>query len=94
MSPAEILKGADLINKAFPPAEGNADAPPVTWLVTPENWGIVIFESDSEAGVAEGLERWRIAVPGVYKTVKCSPAMSVMEYMPTLVEMVGKLSKA
>ena len=59
------------------------------WLVTTENWGIVISEDQNEEAMFKDMNMWRIAMPGVFKTVKSSVAMEATKLIPLLM----KLSK-
>ena len=61
----------------------------ITWLLTPENWGIVISEDDSEEAMFKDVNMWRIALPGVFKTIKAAVAMEAAKVVPLLL----KLSK-
>ncbi len=61
----------------------------ITWLLTPENWGIVISEDDSEEAMFKDMNMWRIAMPGIFKTVKSAVGMEVAKVIPLLL----KLSK-
>lgn len=61
----------------------------ITWLLTPENWGIVISEDDSEEAMFKDVNMWRIAMPGIFKTIKAAVAMEAAKVVPLLL----KLSK-
>ena len=61
----------------------------ITWLLTPENWGIVISEDDSEEAMFKDVNMWRIALPGCFKTIKAAVAMEAAKVVPLLL----KLSK-
>ena len=38
-----------------------------SWLLTPENWGIVISEDTNEEAMFKDVNMWRIAMPGILK---------------------------
>ena len=61
----------------------------INWLLTPENWGIVISEDDSEEAMFKDMNMWRIAMPGIFKTIKAAVAMEAAKVVPLLL----KLSK-
>ena len=61
----------------------------INWLLTPENWGIVISEDDSEEAMFKDINMWRIALPGMFKTVKQAVAMEAAKLIPLFL----KLSK-
>ena len=87
-SPADIMKAWEKIQKA----EIEMDDLEVTnWMITAEYWGIAIIESKSADQVINNFATWRTVLPGIYKTVKCAPAMLVEEYGPKLLELLGKL---
>nr|MDO8115006.1 hypothetical protein [Candidatus Sigynarchaeota archaeon] len=90
ITPLDMLKGAELLSKAAITFEGTKVT---NWMVTPENWGIAMIESKSEEHLLHLFSQWRIAVPGVYKVVKCAPAMTVEEYTPKLLDLANKMKK-
>jgi hypothetical protein len=57
--------------------------PPGTELIrfdmTPDYWGITVFKAESAEAAFSAIELWRVGGTGVFKKVKVSPAMSVME---------------
>ena len=61
----------------------------INFLLTPENWGIVISEDDSEEAMFRDVNMWRIAMPGIFKTIKAAVAMEAAKVIPLLL----KLSK-
>jgi hypothetical protein len=67
----------------FPPANIQI----LRWDITPDNWGILLVESDSAQAVNDALGMWRAAVPGFFKVTKTSPAVPVQESIPA----AGKL---
>ena len=61
----------------------------ITWLVTTENWGIVISEDNTEEAMFKDVNMWRIAMPGIFKTINSAVAMEAAKLIPLLL----KLSK-
>jgi len=61
----------------------------LNWLVTTENWGIVISEDTSEEAMFKDVNMWRIAMPGIFKTINSAVAMEAAKLIPLLL----KLSK-
>jgi hypothetical protein len=74
----------------FPPANVKI----LRWDITPDNWGILIAESDSAQAVADALSIWRAAVPGFFKMTKTSPAVPVQESMPAAGKLLQMLSSS
>ena len=60
-----------------------------SWLLTPENWGIVISEDTNEEAMFKDVNMWRIAMPGIFKSIKSAVAMEAVKLIPVLL----KLSK-
>jgi hypothetical protein len=81
---------ADLVQKFMEkkifPTEG---VKIISFLLTTENWGIVISEDETEEAMFRDFNMWRIAMPGIFKTVKTAVGMEVAKVIPLLV----KLSK-
>jgi len=87
MDPTGIADLAQkLMSKKLFPTEG---VKVITWLITPENWGIVISEDDNEEAMFKDVNMWRIAMPGIFKTIKSAVGMEVAKFIPLLL----KLSK-
>ena len=53
----------------------------VRWDITPDNWGVSIFEAETAADVIGLFDMWRAAAPGFFKLTKTAPAMTVEESM-------------
>ena len=85
MASQDTLEAANKLTSSglFPPQ----DVQILRWDVTPDNWGILIVESDSAQAVNDALGMWRASVPGFFKVTKTSPAVPVQEGIPEL----GKL---
>ena len=42
----------------------------IRWDITPDLWGITIFEADNITDIMDGFNIYRAMVPGFFKTVK------------------------
>ena len=74
---ANNLAGAQKIMGAgLYPVEG---VKMIRWDATADGWGILVFESDSAEAVLRTSQVWRTAIPGFFKSIKTSPAMTVQE---------------
>ena len=65
-------------NGPFPPKGVNV----ISWISTPDLWGIVVLEADSFDQVMRAIGVWWAAVPGMLTTTKTAPAMAVQEIIP------------
>ena len=53
----------------------------IRWDITPDNWGVSIFEADSAADVIRLFDTYRAAAPGFFKMTKTAPAVTAQESM-------------
>jgi hypothetical protein len=66
----------------------------IRWDITPDGWGITIFEADSAADIMRTMDMWRTAGTGLFKCTKTSPAMPIQESMTLTGEVVKALASA
>ncbi|OFW53538.1 MAG: hypothetical protein A2146_07175 [Actinobacteria bacterium RBG_16_67_10] len=66
----------------------------IRWDVTPDNWGVLIFEAEDSAGAYRALDLWRAAGAGFFKTTKTAPALPVLEAIPIGAEIGQALASA
>ena len=66
----------------------------IRWDITPDGWGITIFESDSIADIMRSMDMWRAAGTGLFKCTKTSPAMPIQESIALTGEVVKALASA
>ena len=59
--------------------------------VTPDFWGVTLFNADAVSDVSDFVNMWRIACPGIFKTTKVSPARPVQESLPSMSELIQKI---
>ena len=59
----------------FPPE----DAELIRFDMTPDYWGITVFKADNAEAAFKIIEMWRIAGTGLFKKIKVSPALTVMD---------------
>ncbi len=92
MPTAERLKVAKELTSSglFPPEGVNV----LRFDITPEYWGITIFEADNIEDVFKTINIWRAAKEGFFTTVKVSPAMPVKEVLPLNASILESLKKA
>lgn len=86
----DTLQAADKLTSSglFPPANVQI----LRWDVTPDNWGILLAESDSAQAINDALGMWRAAVPGFFKVTKTSSALPVQEAIPASAKMLQMLA--
>lgn len=73
----------------FPP-EG-ADV--ITWVGTPDGWGISLWEADDYETIHTGLNMWRVAAEEaaffeMTKTAPAAPVEEVIQHQAALVELL------
>ncbi len=87
--PAELSQVAQkIISKGLYPSPG---VKTIAWMITPGYWGVTISESESEDVIFNDVNMWRIAKPGIFKTVKIAPAMKIEEVLPLMFKLKKKL---
>jgi len=72
------------------------DVPPkikiLRWDVTPDSWGITVFEVEKPIDAFKFFALWRTKA-GFFKTVKTSPAIPAEEVVPQLGKYIKSLRK-
>ncbi|MHA2038594.1 MAG: DUF3303 domain-containing protein [Promethearchaeota archaeon] len=88
--PSELAGVAQtLISKKLWPVEGMKE---IAWYVsTGDFWGITIVEADSEEQMVEMAAMWRIAKPGIFKSIKTTPALEIVKTVPLLMKLAQKI---
>jgi hypothetical protein len=84
--PSELADIAQmLLSKNLYPVEGVNQ---IGWYVSASDfWGVSISEADSEEAMLRGTNLWRIAKPGIFKSIKTTPAMELANTIPLLVKL-------
>lgn len=84
--PSELADIAQtLLSKNLYPVEGVNQ---IGWYVSASDfWGVSIAEADSEEAMLRSANLWRIAKPGVFKSIKTTPAMELVNVVPLLVKL-------
>ena len=62
------------------------------WDTTPDGWGVTVVEADTPQVIAQVLNTWRAACPGMFKLTRTAPAIPVEESIPNTVEMLEALN--
>ena len=88
INPAEIVK----VGQKLALLEGTEGAETLSFVVTPDNWGISLLKIESEETAFKVANRWRMALPGVFKSWKGAVAMDVEKVMPLLAAEAEKIS--
>lgn len=86
--PSELAEvGQKILSKKLYPVEGTKQ---IAWYMsTSDYWGISISEADNEEQMVRSTQMWRIAKPGIFKTIKTTPAMETVK----LISIALKLAK-
>lgn len=84
--PSELADIAQkLIDKKVYPTEGVEQ---IGWyLSTTDYWGITIFNTDSEEAMLRNTNTWRIVKPGIFKSMKVTPAMDAIDLISSLIKL-------
>jgi hypothetical protein len=51
----------------------------IRWDMTPDGWGILLAEAESEADIHKALAMWRVAGAGFFKFTRTAPAQPVQD---------------
>ncbi len=87
-NPADIVKVAVKLEQLG----GTEGSETLSFMITPDNWGISLLKIESEEAAFKVANRWRIALPGVFKSWKGALAMDVDKVMPMIAAMAEKIS--
>lgn len=89
LDPADIVEMTQTVmNKGLVPFEGVKQ---IAWYVTPDYWGITVDEAESEEAIISNSVMWRIAKPGIFKSIKISPGMEVAKILPVVMKLGKKI---
>ena len=89
--PTELSDMAQtLLNKKLVPYP---NVKQLAWYISPDYWGITVSESDSEAAMFEEQNMWRIAKPGVFKTIKTCIGMEITKVIPLMMKLGKKIKE-
>jgi len=88
--PADLAEVAQkVISKKLYPTEGIKQ---LGWYVsTGDYWGITISEAENEEQLVQDTNVWRMAKPGLFKSIKTSTAMELAKAIPILIKLKKKL---
>jgi hypothetical protein len=86
MSEAEKMEAGSKLSQIWPP-EG---IKLLRWDITPDDWGIMIYEAEHNVDINKNLAIWRTKA-GFFKYVKTAPLISLEELMPQLAELLQSL---
>lgn len=90
--PSELASIAQqLVEKKLYPVDGVEQ---LGWYLSASDyWGISIYKADSEDALLRNTNMWRMVKPGIFKSIKVSPAMETVDLIPALMELKGELNK-
>ena len=78
---------ATLLKKKLYPAEGINE---IAWYVSATDyWGLSIYEAETAEQMLRNIQMWRIAMPGLFKSIKTTICMDIVKMLPIL----SKLAK-
>ncbi len=65
----------------------------IRWDISPDGWGIGLFEAETAEDAMRTVNIWRTAAPGFFRCTKTAPAMPVQEDMSISVGLVRGLAQ-
>ena len=87
--PSELAEiGQNLMSKKLFPAPGIEQ---LAWYLTPGYWGIAISKAEKAEDIANNINMWRIAKPGIFKSIKIEPALETKELIPIMLKLARKI---
>ncbi len=80
-----------LMSKKLYPAEGIKQ---IAWYVsTSDYWGINISEAETAEQMVKNTQMWRIAMPGLFKIIKTTPGIDIVELLPILSKLAKQIKE-
>jgi len=80
---------AMLLKKKLYPAEGINQ---IAWYVSATDyWGLSISEADTAEQMVRDTQMWRIAMPGLFKTIKTTPGIDIIKLLPILAKLAKEV---
>ncbi|MBM4445428.1 MAG: hypothetical protein FJ020_09055 [Chloroflexi bacterium] len=65
----------------------------IRWDITPDGWGVGLFEAGTAEDAMRIVNIWRAAAPGFFRCTKTAPAMPVEDDMSISVGLVRALAQ-
>ena len=85
-NPTEMAEiASNLISKKLYPTQGVKEIG--FYMSVSDHWGITIEEADSEEALMRNTQMWRIAKPGMIKSIKSTPALEVAKGIPVVMKL-------
>ena len=80
-----------LISKKLYPAEGVKE---IGWYASVSDyWGVTIVEAETEEQMVNNAQMWRIAMPGIFKSIKTTPGIEIMKLLPILSKLAKQIKE-
>jgi len=80
-----------LIKKKLYPTEGVNQ---IAWYVsTSDYWGISISEAETDEQMVKDTQMWRIAMPGIFKSIKTTPGIDIIKLLPILSKLAKEIKE-
>ncbi|HME55016.1 MAG TPA: DUF3303 family protein [Candidatus Lokiarchaeia archaeon] len=90
LKPSDITEAvAELQQRGMWPPEG---LKMLGWWVTPDYWGVTVYDVDNEEALMKGASLLRLAKPGIFKVYKASIAMPANEVIPLMAQLNSQLN--
>jgi len=65
----------------------------LTWYLTPGMWGISVAEAETAENIANNINVWRIAKPGIFKSIKTELALEIVQLLPLGLKLSRKVKE-
>lgn len=65
----------------------------LAWYLTPGMWGISVAEAETAEDIANNINVWRIAKPGIFKSIKTELALEIVQLLPLVLKLSRKVKE-
>ncbi len=79
-----------MLSKKFYPAPRVKQ---LTWYLTPGGGGISVSDAETTEDITNNIKLWRIAKPGIFKTIKIEPALETVQLIPLRMKLSRKVKE-
>lgn len=65
----------------------------LAWYLTPGMWGIYVAEAETAENMTNNINVWRIAKPGIFKSIKTELALEIVQLLPLVLKLSRKVKE-
>ena len=77
-----------MLSKRFYPAQGVKQ---LVWYLTLGYWGISVSEAEKAEEIANNVNSWRLAKPGIFKFIKVEPALEIVQIILQVLKLIREV---